>query len=90
MLDKYGNDGADELAVAGAEQHPVDTDIVILSNSRKEQAKDVHRMFIATVKERQVQEQCMNNARHDEVGDRGSDPGDCMIEFLDDDFDAGL
>lgn len=29
-------------------------------------------------------------ALHDEVGDRGSDTCDCMIEFLDDDFDVGL
>ena len=45
-------------------------------------------MFIAIVKERRVQESCLNQALHDEVGDRGSDPGDCMIEVLDDDFDA--
>ena len=62
----------------------------MLSDLRKEQAKDVHRMFIAIVKERRVQELCSSHALHDEVGDRGSDPGDCMIEFIDDDFDAGL
>ena len=31
LADKEGNDGADELAVAGAEQHVVDTDIVTTS-----------------------------------------------------------
>ena len=86
LLDKYGNDGADELAVAGAAQHPVDTDIVSMSDLRKKQAKDVHRMFIAIVKERRVQESCLNQALHDDVGDRGSDPGDCMNEVLDDGF----
>ena len=52
MVDKAGNDGADELAVAGAEQHAVERDVVIMSNLRKERAKDVHRMFVAIVKER--------------------------------------
>lgn len=87
LLDKDGNDGADALAVAGAAQHAIDTDIVSLSDLRKKRAKDVHRMFIAIVRERRVQESCLNQALHDEVGDRGSDPGDCMIEVLDDDFD---
>ena len=42
LADKSGNDGADALAVAGAELHAVDSDIILMSISRKKHAKDVH------------------------------------------------
>ena len=82
LLDKHGNDGADNLAVAGAQQHAVDEDIVLMSTARRECAKCVHRMFVSIVHARMVQEQCWSHECRDELGDRGSDPGDCM-ELLD-------
>ena len=83
LADKDGNDGADKLAVAGAEQHAVDSEIVIMSDLRREHGKEVHSMFIAIVKARRVQELRLNQALQalpDDVGDRGSDPGDCMAD----------
>jgi hypothetical protein len=76
LADKVGNDGADKLAVAGAEQHAVDMEIIAASVLRKQHAKDVQHMFIAIIKARQLQEQCLDAAG--DVGDRGSDAGDCM------------
>ena len=82
LADKSGNDGADALAVAGAELHAVDSDIILTSISRKKQAKDAHMMFVEIIKARQAQEQFLSYG-HDDVGDRGSDPGDCMAEASD-------
>ena len=83
LADKNGNDGADALAVAGAELHAVDPDIVLMSSLRRKYAKDAHSMFIEIVKARQVQEQLLNDFHQDVVGDRGSDPGDYMTEAMD-------
>ena len=86
MADKHGNDGADVLAVAGAELHAVDKDIVAMSTGRREIAKKVHDMFIAIVRARREQEHCLNTTGHEDVGDRGSDPGDCQTDANDDDY----
>ena len=83
LIDKNGNDGADALAVAGAELHAVDADIVLTINLRKEYAKNVHIMFIEIVQARQVQEHLLHHSHQDVVGDRGSDPGDYMTEAND-------
>ena len=89
LLDKEGNDGADELAVAGAALHAVNQDIVTMGSARKDLAKIVHDMFITIVKARQVQEHCLNHVSQDDVGDRGSDPGDCLADSMDPDFAYG-
>ena len=51
LLDNSGNDGVDESAVAGAEQHPVDFDIGSMSGLRKNQARNVHCRFTAIIQE---------------------------------------
>ena len=43
-------------------------------------------MFIAIVKARQVQEHCLNHTGHEDVGYRGSDPGDRPADGLGDDY----
>ena len=86
--DKFGNDGADKLAVAGAATHRILSEVVVAAAERRRIAMQTHKMMLAILIARQSQE---NNEEHD--ADRGSDMGDCMeldcIELLDDDFDNG-
>ena len=83
--DKFGNDGADKLAVAGAATHRILSEVVVAAAERRHIAMQTHKMMLAILIARQSQE---NNG---DDADRGSDMGDCMeldcTELLDDDFD---
>ena len=46
LADKSGNDGADAVAVAGMQLHAVDSDIVFMNSSHKNDANGVLMMFI--------------------------------------------
>ena len=97
-LDKWGNDGADALAVHGASLHCVPPDIVQCAKMRKSHAKIVQGMMVAVLQARFRAEQ----AEPTNVGDRGSELGEidteisdtedlCTVfdENLDDEFDYG-
>ena len=96
--DKWGNDGADALAVKGAESHRAPDDIVHSAQERKASAKIVQKMMVAVLKARLHAERT-----HVLVAvDRGSELGDCdeedpdtemiqstdCIDMLDDDVDV--
>ena len=70
-LDKWGNDGADALAVAGAALHSVTVpvEIVEAAKQRKANAKCVQRMMIAVLKARLQSEQ-QHAAVHEDSGSR--------------------
>ena len=78
--DKRGNDGADALAVKGADLHAVPAEVL---QARKACARLVQRMMVAVLQARFQAEGEHDNAA--DVADRGSDC-DC-IEFLNDDAD---
>jgi len=78
--DKEGNDGADELAVAGAKLHAVDAEVVDSASLRKLSAKKVQGMMVHLLKTRLSEESRLFGAQagHDSNEDRGSDVGSCM------------
>ena len=99
-LDKWGNDGADALAVTGASLHvhSVPRELVQCARHRKIHAKNVQGMMVAVLQARFRAEQ----AEPTNVGDRGSELGEidteisdtedlCTVfdENLDDEFDSG-
>ena len=54
--DKVGNDGADELARAGAAEHALSEDLVANAKQQKETAKEVQRMMLRIVAARRQAE----------------------------------
>ena len=54
--DKIGNDGADELAVAGAALHHVSAEVVDAGRARRAMAKRAQKMKVAILLERRIQE----------------------------------
>ena len=70
--DKLGNDGADELAVAGAATHAITADIIESAQSRMHVAMSVHTMMLDITRARQS----ARPAECDRDADRGSDLGD--------------
>ena len=83
--DKLGNDGADKLAVAGASQHQVPSEVVADAKQRRELAIKVQRMMVQILQARAEAEYIKADDAVDI--DRGSEMGDCM-EF--DEFDIGV
>jgi ribonuclease HI len=83
--DKTGNDGADALAVAGACLQQVPAEVLVDARERKEMAVNIQRMMI-TILQARAEAECNNFDEAVDV-DRGSEMGDCMPEFLDDEFD---
>jgi len=83
--DKEGNDGADELAVAGATLHEIDSEVVDSAALRKLSAKRVQGMMVHVLKARLVEESRLSGtqAGHDSNDDRGSDAGSCMCMEVD-------
>lgn len=77
-LDKWGNDGADALAVRAAQTHRVPEEFLISASLRKHSAKNVQQMMITVLKARLAAER----ATVSEACDRGSNFGDA------DDFDV--
>ena len=69
VQDKWGNDGADALAVSGAQKHRVPNDIVQSARLRKSSAKLVQRMMGAVLQARLHAEQAQSTV----IADRGSD-----------------
>ena len=86
--DKQGNDGADALAVAGAKQHEVPSEVLEAAKKRKLWAGIVQQMMLAVLKARLLAE---NNWPND-VGsaDGGHENSYECMELLDDEFDAGV
>ena len=84
--DMNGNNGADELAVAGASMHQFSSEVVDAAKERKEMAVHVQQMMVSILKARFLAEGCSSNDAGD---DRGSDMSDCMEdEVLDDENDS--
>ena len=54
--DKVGNDGADELARAGAAEHALSEDLVANAKQQKETAKEVQRMMLRIIAARRQAE----------------------------------
>ena len=77
--DKKGNDGADELAVAGASKHRVPAEVVKAARARRKAAIETHRMMLAILSARQAAE---HEASQD--ADRGSEMGDGIFDLDDD------
>ena len=96
--DKKGNDGADALAVAGANMHCAAPEVVEAARQRLGVAMSVQRMMLAILHARALAENALQNEAADAGNaDRGSDC-DCMdmecmeldcMELLDDDVDNG-
>jgi ribonuclease HI len=70
--DKWGNDGADALAVAGAAMHEVSAEVVAAARQRKEYARTVQRMMVSILQARFTAEETHNDAAE---ADRGSEVG---------------
>jgi len=85
--DMNGNDGADELAVAGASMHKFPSEVVSAAKERKDTAVSVQQMMVVILKARFLAEGFMPN----DVGDdRGSDMSDCTdMELINDETDSG-
>ena len=80
--DKKGNDGADALAVAGAQLHPVPTEVLEAAKNRKQWAICVQQMMLAVLKARLHAERGRSNDAGN--ADRGSDMDECMeFDLLD-------
>ena len=72
--DKWGNDGADKLAVAGAQMHPVPSEVLESALQRRDWAICVQQMMVSVLKTRLLIESSTSN---DAGGaDRGSDNED--------------
>jgi ribonuclease HI len=76
VQDKWGNDGADALAVSGAQMHRVPDDIVQSARQRKSSAKVVQSMMVAVLQARFHAEQAQTTV----IADRGSDCEDFDAE----------
>ena len=54
--DKFGNDGADLLAVEGAASHCVAPDILARTHARKNAAQGLHQMMLGIIAQRRLSE----------------------------------
>ena len=85
--DKFGNDAADALAVAGARMHHVPPEVLQFALQRKQWAIAVQQMMVAVLHARLLAEATCDAAR----ADRGSECDDCEDLYLDDeDVACGL
>ena len=75
MEDKRGNDGADKLAVAGANMHRVSLQVVGAAQQRKKIAMNVQRMMVAVLQARASAQHSIHQEAEDE---HLSELGDCM------------
>jgi len=76
--DKRGNDGADELARAGARMHHVSSEVVAAAKERRCVAANVQRMMLCVLKARLMAE-TLSPDDAEEI-DRGSDHEECMSD----------
>ena len=98
--DKVGNDGADALAVAGANMHRATTEVVEAAKDRMRDAVSVQRMMLAILHARALAELAFQSDATDAGNaDRGSDCDgmdlecmelECNELTLDDEFDDGV
>ena len=84
-LDKWGNDGADALAVAGAALHAVPVPAGILeaarqrtSTAKSKNTKCVQRMMLAVLKARLQAEQTQSGSPCDRGSELGDFDADCI------------
>ena len=76
QIDKDGNDGADALAVRGAEHHAAPKELTTAAKMRKATAKATHRMMLRILHARQAAEETLGiSVDGFEEGDRGSEAG---------------
>ena len=89
--DKRGNDGADKLAVAGANKHRVSSDVVESAKQRRDDAMIVQRMMVAVLQARALAEGSIHNEADDEHLSEMAGDDDCtkLFKSLDDEFDTG-
>ena len=74
-IDKWGNDGADQLAVAGAEMHAPPRDLVNICERRAVAAKATHSMMLRILKARRRTEKDIRGTNEeDNLQDLGDDP----------------
>ena len=74
-LDKWGNDGADALAVAGAGTHAVPDDVLALCKRRTQMARASQYMMLQILKARAAAEQTLRGEIVEQYGgDSGNDP----------------
>ena len=75
-IDKWGNDGADALAVAGAEVHAVSNEIVELCKRRALMARAAQSMMLKVLKARADAERVLKGEaiQQEELDDVGDDP----------------
>ena len=84
--DMNGNNGADMLAVTGANMHQLPAEVVSAAQERKEVAVQVQQMMVSILKARFLAE---TSGPNDAGDDRGSDMSDCMDrEVIDDESDS--
>ena len=74
--DKEGNDGADALAVVGANMHCAAPEVVEAGRERRGVAMSVQRMMLAILHARALAKNAFQNEATE--ADRGSELGDCM------------
>ena len=86
LLDMKGNNGADELAVAGASVHQFPSEVVTAAHERRDWAVNVQQMMVSILKARFAEE---NATANDAGDDRGSDMGD-HVACQDYDHDDGM
>ena len=74
-IDKWGNDGADELAVAGAQTHAPPCDVVKQCERRVRAAHATQSMMLRILKARARMEQAIKGSNEEILGDdMGDDP----------------
>ena len=75
-IDKWGNDGADALAVAWAETHAVPDEIVALCKQRAKMARATHSMMLQILKARADAERVLKGDAIDQSFVDSDDVGD--------------
>ena len=75
-IDKFGNDGADKLAVQGAKLHAVPAPVLAVKQRRLTQAKATHRMMLKVLSARRIAEHDLGRASQQENDEceHGDDP----------------
>ena len=76
LIDKWGNDGADALAVAGAESHAVPDEIVALCKQHAKMARATHSKMLQILKARADAERVLKGDAIDQSFVDSDDVGD--------------
>ena len=83
-IDKFGNDGADKLAVQGAKLHAVPAPVLAVKQRRLTQAKATHRMMLKVLSARRIAEHDLGLASQQENDecDHGDDPWNSHVTLF--------